>query len=118
MNKIKIWFRKQSKKIYIIIIKVNLAFKKESKETVAAAKILIKLIKDERKVSDEEVKFIKEQSVDVGKVVALIGLQLIPGSSIGIIALEKIGKKRGFTIFPKEHEPVKPKDSSSNPQSS
>jgi len=118
MKKIIIWFRGQSKKLRIIIIKIKLTFKRESKETVVAAKILIRLIRDEKKVSDEEVKFLKEQSVDIGKAIALIGLQFVPGSSIGIIALEKIGKKRGFTIFPKEHESTKSKDPSSTHHSS
>jgi len=117
MKKIKIWFKKQSKKLYIIIIEVKLTFKRESKETIVAAKILTRLIRDEKQVTDEEVKFLKEQSIDVGKALALIGLQLVPGSSIGIIALEKIGKKRGFTMFPREHDIMKPKDPSSPPHS-
>ncbi len=118
MNKIVIWFRRQSKKLRIIIIKVKLTFKRESKETAVAAKILIRLMKDESKVSDNEIKFLKEQGADIGKIVALIGLQLVPGSSIGIITLEKIGKKRGFTVFPKEHKSIESKDSSSQTPSS
>jgi len=104
MKKIRFWFRIQSKKIFIIIMRTRVAFKRESNETVVAAKILSKLIKNEKSVTDEEIKFLKNQSVDLGKAVGLIGLQFVPGSSIGIIALEKIGKKKGFTLFPKEHK--------------
>lgn len=44
--------------------------------------------------------FLKGQSIDLAKALALIGLQAVPGSSLAIIALEKIGKKYGFTLFP------------------
>lgn len=104
MKKIQFWFRIKFKKIFIAIVKTKRAFKRESKETVVAAKILSKLIKDEKSVTEEEIRFLKNQSVDLGKAISLIGLQLVPGSSIGIIVLERIGKKNGFTIFPKEHK--------------
>ena len=118
MKRIRFWFRYQIKKVRFITIRLSRAFKRESKETVVAAKILAKLIKDEDSVSKEEVKFLKSQGADLGKAVGLIGLQLVPGSSIGIIALEKIGKKKGFTVFPVEHvipegHKTTPKDPSS-----
>ena len=87
-----------------MFVKTKRAFKRESKETVVAAKILAKLLKDEDSVTQEEIKFLKSQSVDIGKAVGLLGLQLVPGSSLGIIAIEKIGKKKGFTVFPKENK--------------
>jgi len=82
-------------------------FKREGKETYVASKILLKLAEG-KEVSPEQIKFLKEQSVDFGKALALIGLQAIPGSSIAIIALEKIGEKNGFTLFPKDQ--VDPKE--------
>jgi len=112
MKRIKLWIRIRFNKIRIYFIKTGRAFKRESKETVVAAKILRKLIKDEDSVTEEEVKFLKNQGADLGKAVGLLGLQLVPGSSVGIIALEKIGKKKGFTIFPKENELPEPKSSS------
>ena len=117
MKRIKILIRYRVKRIRILIIKFNRAFRRESKETVVAAKILRKLIKDESSVSKEEIKFLKNQGADLGKAASLLSLQLVPGSSLGIIAIEKIGKKKGFTLFPKEHElpeghkPILPKDS-------
>lgn len=87
-----------------MFVRTKRAFKRESKETVVAAKILAKLLKDEDSVTEDEIKFLKNQSVDLGKAVGLLGLQFVPGSSLGIIALEKIGKKKGFTVFPKENE--------------
>ena len=55
-----------------------------------------------KEVTPEQVQFLKDQSVDVGKALALIGLQAIPGSSVAIIAIEKAGQKHGFTLFPKD----------------
>jgi hypothetical protein len=115
MRKVRFWFRYQRKKIRIIIIKFGRAFKRESKETVVAAKILKRLIQDEDSVSEEEIRFLKGQGADLGKAVGLLGLQLVPGSSIGIIALEKVGKKKGFSVFPQENElPTSSKDSPSS----
>jgi len=72
---------------------------REGKETHEAAKILMRMSKGEE-VSKEEVEFLKHQSVDVGKAVALIGLQAIPFSSAGIIAIEVIANKHGLSVFP------------------
>jgi hypothetical protein len=104
MKRIRFWVRIQSKKILIMFVRTKRAFRRESKETVIAAKILTKLLKDEDSVSEDEIEFLKNQSADLGKAIGLLGLQFVPGSSIGIIALEKIGKKKGFTVFPKEND--------------
>ncbi len=111
MKRIKFWIRIQYNRFFIIIAKTRRAFKRESKETIVAAKILSRLLRDENSVSKDEIAFLKSQSVDLGKAAGLIGIQFIPGSSIGIIALEKIGKKKGFTLFPKETKLPNPKDS-------
>ena len=117
MSRIKVLIRYRIKKIRISCVKFGRALKRESKETVVAAKILKKLIKDEGSVTEEEVKFLKSQGADLGKAVGLLGLQLVPGSSVGIIVLEKIGKKKGFTVFPKKNElPTSSESSSSAPQ--
>ena len=81
--------------------KLGVAFRREADETYLASKILLELAKGEE-VLPEQIKFLKEQSIDFGKALAIIGLQAIPGSSVAIIALEKIGEKHGFTLFPKD----------------
>lgn len=73
--------------------------KRELQDNYAAAKILLKFL-EEKPVSADEIQFLKAQSVDFTKVLVLIGLQAVPGSSIAIITLEKIGKQHGFTLFP------------------
>ena len=65
-------------------------------------------------MTEKEIGFLKGQFADLGKAVGLLGLQLVPRSSLGIIALEKIGKKKGFTVFPKEHEIPESTDNSSS----
>jgi hypothetical protein len=69
------------------------------KDTKVAAGILLDLGKGD-KVSNEQILFLKDQSVNLGKVFALISVQAIPGSSAAIIILEKIALKHGFTLFP------------------
>jgi len=71
----------------------------EVKETHEAALILWKMAKG-KKVSDKEIKFLKAQSIDIGKALAIIGLQAVPFSSAAIIAIEVAAKKYGFSIFP------------------
>ena len=80
---------------------IGVAFKRETSETYIASKILRDIIKG-KEVSPEQIKFLKEQSADIGKALALIGLQAIPGSSVAIIAIEKVGQKHGFTLFPQD----------------
>jgi hypothetical protein len=79
---------------------VGLAFQREAHETEVASKILMKIIKG-KEVTHEEIQFLKDQSVDLGKALTIIGLQAVPGSNIAIIAIEKFGQKHGFTLFPK-----------------
>lgn len=78
-------------------------FKSELKQTYAAGKILLHIIEG-RETTPEQIQFLKDQSIDCGKVLTIIGLQAIPGSSVGLIALEAVGRKHGFTIFPVEQE--------------
>lgn len=99
-RKVRLWILINKHKIKNHLKKFNSAFKRESRETIIAAKILKKIIM-KKEPTKEEISFLKSQSADIGKAAALIGLQLVPGSSIGIIALEKALKKYGMTIFPK-----------------
>ena len=88
---------------------IGTSFRREADETMTASKILLRLIEG-KDVTPEQIAFLKSQSVDLGKAIALIGLQAIPGSSVGIIALEKIGEKHGFTLFPKDQVDPKVED--------
>ena len=74
--------------------------KREGKETTKAAKILSKII-NRKNVSEEDKKFLKEQSKDLARIVALMGLGAV---SMAIpIALEKVLNKWNISIMPKNH---------------
>lgn len=71
------------------------------KDTYLASEILLSLTKG-HDVSEEQITFLKGQSLNLGKALALIGLQAVPGSSVAIVILEKVAEKHGFTLFPRE----------------
>lgn len=79
--------------------------KLELDDTHVAAEILVHLL-EEKVVNKEQIHFLKEQSIDFTKVLALIGLQVIPGSSILLIILEKIAKSHGFSILPNPNKTI------------
>ena len=78
---------------------------REVHETYLASEILLTLLKG-NSVSKTQIQFLKDQSFDITKAIALIGLQAVPGSSLAIIALEKIAEQHGFSLFPRaENDP-------------
>ena len=72
--------------------------RREGKETTEAAKILAKII-NRKEVTEEEKNFLKEQSKDLARIVALMGLGAV--SMALPIALEKVLNKWGISIMPK-----------------
>jgi len=76
------------------------AARREGKETTQAAKILAKII-NRQNVSEEEKKFLKEQSKDLARIVALMGLGAV--SMALPVALEKVLNKWNISIMPKSH---------------
>jgi hypothetical protein len=83
--------------------KFKLAAKRESRETYLAFEILMNILK-RKEVSENELKFLKEQSKDLTKILLLLSLGSI--SSILPIALEKMLKKSKYniSILPKDNE--------------
>ena len=109
-KKIKDQINTETRKALENIKNLGKASKREMRETYQASEILLKLSMGQE-VSDEQIKFLKEQSIDFAKALTLIGLQAVPGSSVAIIALEKIRKKYGFTLFPQaQKDPDAPND--------
>ena len=105
MKKYIIRFKKQivakSIIVYVKTKDIGKAFKREAQETKVASKVLLKMVKG-KDITPEEIKYLKDQSIDLGKALAIIGLQAVPGSSIAIVTIEKVVQKHGFTLFPKE----------------
>jgi len=78
-----------------------LGAKREGRETVEAAKILGNLL-SQKEVSKEDIQFLKEQSVDLAKIVGLMAMGAV---SMAIpIALERVLKKYGISIMPSSHK--------------
>ena len=74
------------------------AAKREGKETSDAANILLKLIRDKDSVSEEDIKFLKEQSKDLAKIVGVVTMGAV--SSFLPIAVEKMLNRKGISIMP------------------
>lgn len=100
----KSWLSSHMDKAWTGVKNFGKAVSRETLETYAAAKILLKLLHDSDNVTEEEVEFMKDQSVDLVKALTIIGLQAVPGSSAGIIALEALAKKKGFTLLPQKQK--------------
>ncbi len=74
------------------------AARREGKETSDAANILLKLIRDKDSVSEEDIKFLKEQSKDLAKIVGVVTMGAV--SSFLPIAVEKMLNRKGISIMP------------------
>lgn len=87
----------------------------EVKETRLLVKILMSAAKEYKKdknfkLDDEEVKFIKDQSQDILKLIPLIVIQVLPGSTIATPFIVELSKKLGIKLnskIPKKHEDEK-----------
>jgi len=87
----------------------------EAKETRLLVKILMSAAKEYKKdkkfkLDDDEVKFIKDQSQDILKLIPLIAVQVLPGGSIATPFIVELSKKLGIKLnskIPKKHEDVK-----------
>lgn len=84
----------------------------EIKETRLLVRILINATKEYLKkkdfdLSDEDKKFIKDQSSDILKLIPLIVFQLVPGSTIATPFILKLSQKLGITLKSKIPEKYK-----------
>ena len=77
--------------------------KRESAETKEAAKVINKMVKGED-VTTEEKKLVKNQSIDLLKILPLIAIQGIPLPIPITPLLIVLGKKYGFDILPNSHK--------------
>lgn len=75
--------------------------KRESKETKQAAKILQRMM-DGEEVSDNEKKFLKEQSKDL---IRIVSTSVLPMPITAILVA--LGKKYNFEVFPGSQEELK-----------
>ena len=88
---------------------------KEFKETTLLIKIILSSAKQYLKdkdfeLSKEEKDFIKDQSGDIAKLIPLIVLQLLPGSTLATPFIIELGKKLGIKMNSKIPEKYKEKE--------
>lgn len=77
------------------------AAKREGKETAIAAEILKRMVTG-KEVSNNEKKFLKNQSIDLLKIVGVVGLGAV--SSVIPVALEKMLNKKDISIMPTKQD--------------
>lgn len=84
-------------------VKLRASTREEYEQTLAAGKVLMDIMRGNRP-SKEELKFLKEQSVDLLKILGLIGANAIPMSSIILVAIERAMKPYGMSLLPTKQE--------------
>ena len=80
--------------------------KRERKETADAVKILGKLLAGKEKPTEEEIKFLKNQSADIAKIIGVTALGVV--STAIPFAIEAMLKKSGYdiSILPKDQSKI------------
>jgi len=98
------WLKRKSEWAKEKSLELKKAGVREGYETVLAAKILLNIVK-KRSVTTDEVKFLKSQAVDLAKVVAILGLQAVPGNNAIVKILDSVFKKANipFSFYPDSH---------------
>jgi len=85
------------------LAKLRRSTKDEYRQTLAAGRVLMHIIRGGRP-TNEELKFLKEQSVDLLKILGLIGANAIPMSSVILVAIERAMKPYGMSLLPNKQE--------------
>jgi hypothetical protein len=104
MQELKGFTEKQLKAGKELLIKAKEIAKRESQETAHAAQILATIVQ-RGNATEDEVKFLKHQSIDILKILGILGASAV--STAIPIFLDKILKPKGINIFPTEMEDVK-----------
>ena len=99
MQEIKDFAKKQWKAGREMLLKAKEVAKREGKETAESAKILANIVQ-RGSATEEEVKFLKHQSVDILKILGIMGASVI--STAIPVFLDKVLKPKGINIFPTE----------------
>jgi hypothetical protein len=97
------FIQNQYKNAVNTIKSVGKTAKRETTETIQAARIIANIIKN-RNANPEEVQFLKTQSVDILKILGILGISVV--SSAIPVLLDKILKPKGINIFPQENNPT------------
>lgn len=75
----------------------------EYRETIVAGEILYDMVR-RKEATKEEVDFLKSQSIDLLKVMGVLGVSIVPMSTVILVGIEKTLRPHGMTLFPKKHD--------------
>jgi hypothetical protein len=82
----------------------------EIHETEQAEKIFVKYV-ERKEVTIEEKKILKNQTFDMVKIIFIgVPLAIIPGFSVVMIFIVKVGRKYNFNVLPSSFAPQKKDD--------
>ncbi len=82
--------------------KVKKTAKREREETIIAAQILRRYMRDKDSVSAEELAFLKDQSIDIMRILPIVAVQAFPAPVPITPFLIALGSKIGINLVPKE----------------
>ena len=99
-EKIKDFTNKKKEDLKKFWFELTKGAKRERKETAEAVKILARLIKNRDSVTKEDITFLKEQSGDIARIIALISLGAV--SVVIPVGLEKLLNQYGISIMPRK----------------
>lgn len=89
--------------VRIIFTNVRTSAIRERKETVIAARILRDHLKG-KEITEEEKRFLREQSIDLARILPIVAVQAIPAPVPVTPLLIALGKKIGVNVLPTEQE--------------
>ncbi len=99
-NKVKDFTNKKKEDFKNFWSKLTQGAKRERKETAEAVRILGRLISNKDSVTKEDIKFLKQQSGDIARIITLVSLGAV--SVVIPVGLEKLLNQYGISIMPKK----------------
>lgn len=89
-------------RIKTTVRKVGSTAKREKEETIIAVRILTRYVRDKESISPEELKFLKDQSIDLARILPIVAVQAVPAPVPITPFLIAFGKKIGIDVLPRE----------------
>ena len=99
-NKVKDFTNKKKEDFKNFWSKLPQGAKRERKETAEAVRIIGRLISNKDSVTKEDIKFLKQQSGDIARIITLVSLGAV--SVVIPVGLEKLLNQYGISIMPKK----------------
>ena len=90
-------------KLSLVIQRVRKTAGREKRETIVAAKILRRYVVHQD-ITEEEKQFLKEQSIDLARIIPIVLVQAVPAPIPITPFLIMFGKKVGIDLVPKEQK--------------